>query len=472
MTGPGRNDPCPCGSGKKYKKCCLERESGARRESSRPVPSGTSARTAFQWLDRHYLKEVEAAVERFFTLAGGAAPDNMKALSEGALQMAEVNAYEWLLADGSLVLPAREAPVRELLLGPGGPRFSAEDRAWMEAIAARPLGLYEVADTVPGERFEVRDLLHPAEPRVWIEDRSAASTVVRWDVLGARLVPWEGGWRLSGAIYQFVREADLPAFVRVIREELDAEAGGDPELERALLSILIPEEWLREILEPPGEMPALVDVSTGDPILLVTDHYWVRSWERLEAALADREDVEGDREDGWSRFEPLDDDSRRTLLVLDPGRGDRLAVFATTRRRADEGRGWLEAVAGDAVEHRTRELSDPEGVLPGADGPGRSRGRPAREPGGHKPPILVPRELLEKILRKQFEPWADDEIPALGGKTPREAVRTPEGREAVIGLLKLYEHDEERAARGESRDPVSLQFLWDAVGLDREAELR
>jgi uncharacterized protein YecA (UPF0149 family) len=21
----GRNDPCPCGSGKKYKKCCLKR---------------------------------------------------------------------------------------------------------------------------------------------------------------------------------------------------------------------------------------------------------------------------------------------------------------------------------------------------------------------------------------------------------------------------------------------------------------
>lgn len=22
MTKPGRNDPCPCGSGKKYKQCC------------------------------------------------------------------------------------------------------------------------------------------------------------------------------------------------------------------------------------------------------------------------------------------------------------------------------------------------------------------------------------------------------------------------------------------------------------------
>ena len=26
MTQIGRNDPCPCGSGKKYKKCCLNRD--------------------------------------------------------------------------------------------------------------------------------------------------------------------------------------------------------------------------------------------------------------------------------------------------------------------------------------------------------------------------------------------------------------------------------------------------------------
>jgi len=24
----GRNDPCPCGSGKKYKKCCLNKKNG------------------------------------------------------------------------------------------------------------------------------------------------------------------------------------------------------------------------------------------------------------------------------------------------------------------------------------------------------------------------------------------------------------------------------------------------------------
>ena len=41
----GRNESCPCGSGRKYKRCCLERDEGARREEaisriepSRPEP--------------------------------------------------------------------------------------------------------------------------------------------------------------------------------------------------------------------------------------------------------------------------------------------------------------------------------------------------------------------------------------------------------------------------------------------------
>jgi|GEM_PF-4194091 hypothetical protein len=29
MMKTGRNDPCPCGSGKKYKQCCLRRDEAA-----------------------------------------------------------------------------------------------------------------------------------------------------------------------------------------------------------------------------------------------------------------------------------------------------------------------------------------------------------------------------------------------------------------------------------------------------------
>jgi hypothetical protein len=33
MANTGRNDPCPCGSGKKYKKCCLPKEEAVMLEA-------------------------------------------------------------------------------------------------------------------------------------------------------------------------------------------------------------------------------------------------------------------------------------------------------------------------------------------------------------------------------------------------------------------------------------------------------
>lgn len=35
MAKPGRNDPCPCGSGKKYKKCCLATDTAAEQATRR-----------------------------------------------------------------------------------------------------------------------------------------------------------------------------------------------------------------------------------------------------------------------------------------------------------------------------------------------------------------------------------------------------------------------------------------------------
>ena len=35
----GRNDPCPCGNGKKYKKCCLKKDQAAARQKAKKAPS-------------------------------------------------------------------------------------------------------------------------------------------------------------------------------------------------------------------------------------------------------------------------------------------------------------------------------------------------------------------------------------------------------------------------------------------------
>jgi tetratricopeptide (TPR) repeat protein len=40
MTKVGRNQPCPCGSGKKYKQCCLDADEAARVAAVPPQPTG------------------------------------------------------------------------------------------------------------------------------------------------------------------------------------------------------------------------------------------------------------------------------------------------------------------------------------------------------------------------------------------------------------------------------------------------
>jgi len=51
------------------------------------------------------------------------------------------------------------------------------------------------------------------------------------------------------------------------------------------------------------------------------------------------------------------------------------------------------------------------------------------------------REHMSEVIGRHWDGWIDQKIPALGGKTPREAVKSADGREAVEALLKDAERD-------------------------------
>jgi hypothetical protein len=50
-------------------------------------------------------------------------------------------------------------------------------------------------------------------------------------------------------------------------------------------------------------------------------------------------------------------------------------------------------------------------------------------------PVIPPPEVIAEIEEKMLRQWIDDSIPALGGLTPRQAVKTPEGRRQVLELI-------------------------------------
>ena len=53
--GPGRNDPCPCGSGRKFKKCCLDKARPETSLSAKNRPVREEHRAISDWMEAGYL---------------------------------------------------------------------------------------------------------------------------------------------------------------------------------------------------------------------------------------------------------------------------------------------------------------------------------------------------------------------------------------------------------------------------------
>jgi len=91
--------------------------------------------------------------------------------------------------------------------------------------------------------------------------------------------------------------------------------------------------------------------------------------------------------------------------------------------------------------------------------------RSERTPSGEEdemPEKFLP--FFEKAMGEFVTKWVDEKIPALDGKTPREALKTPEGREKVEELLKDWENMEERRKR-EGEPYIDINALRQMLNL-------
>jgi hypothetical protein len=65
------------------------------------------------------------------------------------------------------------------------------------------------------------------------------------------------------------------------------------------------------------------------------------------------------------------------------------------------------------------------------------------------------RRLMQATMQKQVESWVHQKIPALGGRTPFEAVRDPDGKEMVEALLLGWErHDQRNTSPNQVRPDI------------------
>lgn len=457
----GRNDPCPCGSGKKYKKCC-------GRQTNDPVAAegkDGGVGKAIGWLTSRHAKAVKTSIAAM--LNDDLDKDEqtqLHELDEHDWEGVQINAMEWLLAEGSIAVKGAQRNVADLLLGPGGPAFTPGQRSWIEQLRRKPLRLYDITEVLPGVGMRLCDALDTEAAPVMVYEKSGSEHARIGNLIGVRIMEVDGHHEISGSAYPFSRlmNASLLAQLRAVVE--DSAAQGEERSHR--LSAIIRRCWIAQYARP-LPLPTVIDSHSGDPILLITDHYRVNNWDDLAAALETQSDIEGDRASGWARlFDCADGQTRRSVSINLGKSEDRIELFYKTQNYADQGRPWFEALAGKSVEFAGRMLSDPRSAM---------KNPPAGKPvsSATTVPNLPPEalaEAVEKVLRRTYANWGDEPIQALGGETPRQAMATTTGRERVRGLLRSYEAGEKVQATQQGRREISYAFLWEALGLDRAAE--
>jgi len=176
MDRIGRNDPCPCGSGKKYKRCCLQ-QGGA--------PPGFVAddrNSALAKLDRFVRKELGREDDAEYASFYGPWEDRIEELDEQQTATSESVYDMWFFCDARLSTGG--CVIDEFL--ERGPLLSPGERRYLRRLRETALRLYEVDDMSPGVSVTLVEL--PAGTRVKVHERLGSRSSWRHALLAARII--------------------------------------------------------------------------------------------------------------------------------------------------------------------------------------------------------------------------------------------------------------------------------------------
>ncbi len=185
----GRNKPCPCGSGKKYKKCCLNKK--------KPPESLLWHRLGNTY-DKLQDQLLDYARKTFGDLAIPLAMDDfllwpeeenpIDLIRDHMLLFIPWFLFEWEYDpfDADMELPAPiEQTVASAYLKEHGSRLDRLERRLIQATLDQPFSFYEVMNCRPGEGYRLKDILRGIETDV--SERLGSENASPGDILLCRV---------------------------------------------------------------------------------------------------------------------------------------------------------------------------------------------------------------------------------------------------------------------------------------------
>lgn len=458
---PSRNDPCPCGSGRKFKHCC----GGAG--AAEPAENLAWRRI------RRLLAENNEQLQRFTMNAYGpeALPEAWDEFASDALAESEFDFesphigifmswfHNFWSPDPNLPSRVQDQalhgiePVRAYLERRGG-RLDPLMREYLESCLSAPLSFHEVTEVARGEAFTLRELVSGRDVRV--AERSATQHVQAGDIVFGQVVH-AGGLALleccSSIAFPPIARIQIADACRKLLGRRKRSAFPLREHDFEMLDIY--HAVAEPLLNP--RIPTLTNTD-GEPLSMRKLVFEIDSAQRAFEALrgldpaSEAELAESARRDADGRLVEAE------LRWIEPARlrrgrmqntvlgsvrisGTRLTAEVNSEARERRLREIVEKALGPAARHRATEIQSVEKLLAEArsnPSPSSPR-RPAEEQALMDSPEV--RAFIDDHMSRHYEAWVHERIPALGNKTPLQAMKTASGREAVEALVRQIERD-------------------------------
>lgn len=471
MATTGRNAPCPCGSGRKHKQCCLARAVDVRQRGRTMERVWESIQ---DWTSANHPTHLDGAVRE---LLG----DERPATTETVDLLCSYMHLDRELEGGGT--PA-ERFARLPALDPA-------ERAAAEAIAAARLGVWRVRAVDPGHSIQLEEVVG-GERVVTVTSRHVSRATERWDVVLGRVVPAPApdGHELWGpaASLRADEEDELVA-------EVERLAAARSVSVRAAFRLCAAE--LLRFSPPSRSMPPSFFTFEGDELVSAYARWEMADDDDAAAALENRDDVvfTDETEDGeglcfeWTaprsalaarrpELPPravliestpifVDGDEQRVegdtsriglgTFELRPGE---VTFHAISARRLE---GAIALIAGMFGERARLTDRDTEPLEPGGPDSGSNA---ARLPADDEPGVVpeVEEAVIAGYARARFAHMLDEPDPRFGGLTPRVAARTAEHRQGVERWLRRLENSA-------AHSPATEGALPDVAILRRELAL-
>ena len=192
MPNVGRNDPCPCGSGKKYKQCHgpIDAERAAAQRKIKQAP------------DTLWPKIMDS-LDRF----GTAVPATLSTFWNGAYSTSDIQDLDQHEDRGSerfltwFAFDTRneegQTPIQQLIADSSDLELTDAEKQVLTGWAGVRLQPYEIVEVRKGQGIRLRQLF--GETELYVEDQAAAKRLQVGEVLIAHLAPAADVYFITGA---------------------------------------------------------------------------------------------------------------------------------------------------------------------------------------------------------------------------------------------------------------------------------